>query len=386
MGGRGGSSLVSRFLDPQVLNFLPPKASSVLSLGSVPDLLRLLAVPVLGWAAWRDVETRRVPNRTWVPLLALGIVALVAEAWDVFAGGTGRPVSERLYLLRIAVSLGFVAPLAYGFWWIGGFGGADAKAFITLAVLFPTFPTYYLPTTALPLVVPTLGVFSMTVLSNTVLLGLAYPVVLTVRNAAAGRVSKAMVLGRPVRVEEISEVHGRLLQTPEGFTRNGLDLDAVRMYLAWRGTTLAELRADPGRYRDPASIPADTNSPGDGAVTAIDGGDDAQMTPEKRTRLRERDTEVDSGPRSDSDGTVDVGDDSDIADPWGAEQFLADIEGSAYGTTPEKLRGGLNVLTSAEEVWITPGIPFLVPMFVGLIAGLTYGDVLFVAITATGLV
>lgn len=358
----------------------------MLSLGSVPDLLRLLAVPVLGWAAWRDVETRRVPNRTWVPLLALGIVALVAEAWDVFAGGTGRPVSERLYLLRIAVSLGFVAPLAYGFWWIGGFGGADAKAFITLAVLFPTFPTYYLPTTALPLVVPTLGVFSMTVLSNTVLLGLAYPVVLTVRNAAAGRVSKAMVLGRPVRVEEISEVHGRLLQTPEGFTRNGLDLDAVRMYLAWRGTTLAELRADPERYRDPASIPADTNSPGDGAVTAIDGGDDAQITPEKRTRLRERDTEGDSGPRSDSDGTVDVGDDSDIADPWGAEQFLADIEGSAYGTTPEKLREGLNVLTSAEEVWITPGIPFLVPMFVGLIAGLTYGDVLFVAITATGLV
>lgn len=46
-------------------------------LGSIPDLLRLVAVPVFGWAAYRDVKTRRVPNRTWTPLAALAVLLLL---------------------------------------------------------------------------------------------------------------------------------------------------------------------------------------------------------------------------------------------------------------------------------------------------------------------
>ena len=38
---------------------------------SIPDLLRLVAVPAFAWVAYRDIETRRVPNRTWYPLPAL---------------------------------------------------------------------------------------------------------------------------------------------------------------------------------------------------------------------------------------------------------------------------------------------------------------------------
>jgi len=48
---------------------------------------------------------------------------------------------------------------------------------------------------------------------------------------------------------------------------------------------------------------------------------------------------------------------------------------NAYGTTPETLRDGLAVLTSEDTVWMTPGTPFLVPMFGGLVA-LVYGDLL----------
>ncbi len=46
----------------------------------------------------------------------------------------------------------------------------------------------------------------------------------------------------------------------------------------------------------------------------------------------------------------------------------------AYGTTPEKLRDGLQVVASQDEVWISPGIPFIVPMFVGTVIAFTYGD------------
>ncbi|AQL44521.1 peptidase A24 [Halorientalis sp. IM1011] len=335
---------------------------------SIPDLLRLVAVPALGWAAWRDIETRRVPNRTWLPLLGVAVLALAVEAWQVWTGTTVGYVNQRAYFLRVTISLGFVIPLAYGFWWIGGFGGADAKALITLAVLFPTFPTYLFPDFALPVVVPTLGVFAMTILSNTVVVGLFYPVALTLRNAAGGHVAKAMVIGRPVQTDRLDEEYGRLLQTPDGFTRRGLDLDALRMYLAWRGASLDELRAAPDEYRDPSSIPAATNPPGDGAIAVTDGG-----TPTDESVVESRD--------SDEAGTPD---EEGIADPWGAERFFEEIEGSAYGTTPEQLREGLTVLSSDDEVWITPGIPFLVPMFLGLLLGLTYGDVLYAVIEGLG--
>lgn len=44
------------------------------------------------------------------------------------------------------------------------------------------------------------------------------------------------------------------------------------------------------------------------------------------------------------------------------------------------------MLTDAdrETVWLTPGIPFLVPMFVGLLVALTYGDVLFALLRRLG--
>jgi len=323
-------------------------------LGSIPDLLRLLAVPVFGWTAYRDVKTRRVPNETWLPLAALAVVLLV---WDSYAAVTGAAIGQRLFFLRVAISIGFVVPLAYGFWRIGGFGGADAKAFMLVAVLFPVYPAYMLstPSVTLPLVQTAVGVFSLTILSNTVLAGVAYPLAIAAGNLLRGRVSLAMFIGRPVPVEAVVEEYGRLLETPEGFTRSGLDIDALRMYLRWRGASLDELRAAPDRYRDPASLPDEPNPPGDGAL-ATDGGEPV-----------------------DQFGTA------GRADPWGAEAFLDDIDHSAYGTSADQLRDGLELLASSETVWISPGIPFLVPMFAGLVVSLTFGDVLFSALRALGL-
>jgi preflagellin peptidase FlaK len=337
-------------------------------LGTLPDLLRLAAVPVLGWAAWRDVKTRRVPNRTWYPLAALGLLLLV---WELAGHLPPTDFTDQRYLFRVLFSVGFVLPLSYGFWRIGGFGGADAKALMALALLFPTFPTYYLPSMGLPRVETTLGVFSMTVLTNTVVVGVAYPAVLAVRNAADGDLSKLMFVGRRIDVADLETVHGRLFESEGGFTRRGLDLDALRMYLRWRGTTLDALRADPEGHRDPASIGA-TYAPSDGAVrdTRADGGE--AVATDRAGR------ELDGAAAADRTGP-------EIDDPWGAEAFLASIEGTAYGTDAETLRDGLEVVAARDSVWISPGIPFLVPMFVGLVVALTYGDILFGLIGALGI-
>ena len=330
-------------------------------LGSTPDLLRLLAVPVFGWAAYRDIKTRRVPNRTWLPLAILAVILLLWDVYGVVTGGT----SGRLFFIRVAISLGFVAPLAYGFWLIGGFGGADAKAFMLVAVLFPVYPTYYLPNVALPVAPSALGVFSLTILSNTVLAGVVYPLAVAASNVARLRFSWAMFLGRPVSVSKLPEEYGRLMESTDGFTRSGLDLDALRMYLRWRGSTLAELRADPGGHRNPDSIPDEPNPPGDGSI-------------DMPGRSLEPDDAGEPASSADQFGTASA------ADPWGTERFLDDIEGSAYGTTPEKLRDALELLARTDEVWISPGIPFLVPMFVGLVVSLLYGDVLYSLLRMVG--
>ena len=346
---------------------------SVVQVASLPDLLRLIAVPVFAWAAYHDLRTRRVANATWLPLYALGVLFLVVEGWAALSAGG---VERSLFLVRCVVSLGIVAPLGFLFWRLGGFGGADAKALIALAVLFPTYPAYYLPWGTLPSEPSLLGVFSLTVLTNTVLVGAAFPVVLAVRNLLAGHRSWLMFVGKPVDSASVDTEYGRLLETPSGRTRGGLDLDALRMYLRWRGADLDALRRAPARHRDPASI-EETYAPGDGTVDgpplAADGG--SVVVDDSPSAV---DPPSGTGPQGSAD-------DADYDDPWGAAAFLADIEGSAYGTTPEQLREGLDVLVARETVWFTPGLPFVVPMFVGLLVGLAYGDVLFVALGALGL-
>jgi preflagellin peptidase FlaK len=316
-----------------------------------PDLLRLLAVPVFAWAAHRDLETRRVPNWTWLPLVAIGTIALF---WDLVAVFGVSAFQRRLFFIQTLLSIGFVAPLGYVFWRIGGFGGADAKAIVTLAVLFPVYPVYYVLGGAYPVHGAPLGVFSLTILSNTVLLGLLYPVALAVRNAPRGEFTPAMFIGRPVDVGNLPREYGRLLETPEGFTRRGLDIDALRMYLRWRGVSFAELRSDPDRFRN--SVPTEPNDPGDGS---IDNGSKTRAT------------------GSDTNPTED--------DLWGAETFL--VEHDAYGTTHSELREGLSVISESdrERIWITPGIPFIIPMFVGLVLALTFGDLMFAALSIFGL-
>nr|WP_240147603.1 prepilin peptidase [Halorussus sp. JP-T4] len=327
----------------------------------------MLVVPVFGWAAWRDVKTRRVPNRTWYPLAALAVVLLVWDGWQALAG---TPFETRAFAVRAAVSLGFVAPLVVAFWWFRAFGGADAKAFLVVAALFPTYPTYEVLGWALPHQQTTVGVFSLTVLTNTVLLGALYPLAVLARNAAAGRFSSVMFVGKPVAWDAVPDEHGRLLEAPEGVTRNGVDLDAVRMYLRWRGLTLAELRERPDRLRDPATLPDDPNPPGDGAVDVA----------EVRADGGELEASADQA-AVDEQPDADAPDD----DPWGAAAFLADIDHGAYGTTPGGLRDGLDVLVSEDEVWVSPGIPFVVPLFVGTVVALTYGDLLFGAMALLGL-
>lgn len=353
-----------------------PASLGLVDLGPVAatptDWLRLVVAPVFVWAAYRDVQVRRVPNDTWVPLTLLALALLVA---DGYGAATAPGDAWSRFLLATTVSVGLIVPLGYAFWYFGAFGGADAKALFVFALLYPTYPAYlfgavpFVPG-VLPAVETPLPVFSFTILTNAVLAGVVYPVGVAAANAADGVLDRRMLVARVHPTERLLAVHGRLLGPAAGESAGdgagGLDLDALRMYLRWRGADLADLRDDPGQFRDPATVPDRPNDPGDGSVGAArtDGGTDTAVD-EETTGERPVDPDAD--------------------DDWGAAAFLDDVEGSAYGTDPQTLRDGLELLVAADAVWVSPGIPFMVPLALGVVSALTVGDVLFFLFGALGL-
>jgi len=215
---------------------------------SYPDLLRLLVIPAFGYVAWRDIQTRRVPNKTWYPF---AVLALVLLAWELYAVTTGDVAGfrRRQFYVRTGLSIGILIPLSYAFWLLGGFGGADAKAFFIIALLFPTYPEYSLAALGvegtlgtLPVVTTTIGLFSMTILSNTVLIGAVYPVALAARNAASGYVSPGMFVAKPIDWDRAPDEYGTMLEFADRGLTDDLSPSGLRSYLRWRSLDLDALR------------------------------------------------------------------------------------------------------------------------------------------------
>ena len=294
-----------------------------------PDLLRLAIIPVFVWLAIVDIRTRRIPRWVWWPLGAVGLIAL---GWAAL--GTAG-IERRIWTIQVAFSLGLIGPLGYLFYRFGAFGAADAKAIIVIAIAYPTYPIIDLGSRSLPYLEMTMGVFSLTVLVNAVLLGLVYPFALAARNGVTGHLRSAMFVGRPVPTSTLPERHGVLLDHRGFLPRSGLDLDALRMYLRWRNTTIEAIRADPARFQDPTTVPSEPGPVDDGAIRT-DGGEEPM-------------------------------------DRWAARAFLDDV-GSAYGTRPEELRFWLDQLAKEDVLWMSPGIPFLVLLAGGLVVGVLVGD------------
>lgn len=92
----------------------------------VIEWLRLLAVPLFAWAAWWDWKARRVPVELWGPLVLFGAALLAIEAFHTPA-----------VLLGAAVTVGILVPISYGLFRLGAVGGADTKALIALAFVYP---------------------------------------------------------------------------------------------------------------------------------------------------------------------------------------------------------------------------------------------------------
>jgi preflagellin peptidase FlaK len=120
----------------------------------------VLCLGFLIYASWSDYKTREVSNKVWV---IFGPVALALTGLQ-FLVFSSQPFELIItYVLSFAITSG----LALAVFYIGGFGGADAKAFMCIALALPIYPS--------GLLVQPQGfvspLFPITIFTNSVLLG-----------------------------------------------------------------------------------------------------------------------------------------------------------------------------------------------------------------------
>ncbi|MCD6241735.1 prepilin peptidase, partial [Candidatus Bathyarchaeota archaeon] len=87
----------------------------------------------LGYASWSDIKTREVSNKVWLLYAPLGLMLTLFE---------GLLYEDYDYWLFAGISIALTFTLAVSLFYLGAFGGADAKAFMCLALAFPTYPKF----------------------------------------------------------------------------------------------------------------------------------------------------------------------------------------------------------------------------------------------------
>jgi|GEM_PF-886361 len=198
------------------------------------DILRILATFVLlVFCSYSDIRWRKVTNKVWIPFVLIGIILAVVE------------FSINFDLARIVwyvISFVIVFFASYFIFAIGGFGGADAKLFIFLSVLFTHYPSILSKYPLMPLepalaispsigalaVAPSIGVypltiFPLTVLVNTFIVSIAVPVSILIYNLIKlpkdQRSDKGyyMFMCLKIKREKIDEVKMRVMDEDDNY-------------------------------------------------------------------------------------------------------------------------------------------------------------------------
>jgi len=169
----------------------------------IPLVISSIVIGItLGYASLLDIRERRVPFRTWYPMLAISVpmalwtYVLLLTADLRFAFG--------YILLVLMFTCLFYTSSAY----LHLFGGADAWALIFITVCVPVFPIQ--PVFGYPI----LDFFPFTVLINAVILNLITPLAIFVMNVMKGNRGplQYMLIGFPVDGRKIEEYFGFVME------------------------------------------------------------------------------------------------------------------------------------------------------------------------------
>lgn len=347
------------------------------------------------YASKLDINDRKVPHRTWVLPILIGIVFILAQTIQtvesqpliiaygligVISLGSIALSAKQLYnnttinqatwaipilttltllsvhllifsssqvtntlLLTILSNIGLAILLGLFLHLFPniGMGGADFVALVTIGFLLPVYPELgplpYLTTPDVPFPDALITLPVMNVITNTAFIALLYLPFLPVKNVLLNETDKPFLTAftTEVPLDELHTTHGRVIptwkfedaSTMERFKLyfSGLDTFFLREYFEWRQTVSSE---NPQSFADENSI--------------------------YLQRFLDNHRELF---------------DYDEDEGWDTKTFDADEE-------------FMEQLLEQDSVRLMPGIPFIVPMFVGVLLLLTVGDILYIVLLA----
>ena len=132
-----------------------------------------LSLAFLLYASWSDYKTREVSNRVWAIYAPIALILSLTELllYD----------SSKLPLFGL--SFGVTAAFAIILFYSGGFGGADSKALMCIALALPfSTETLFTPIIATGVSPLSQNLFPLTIFSNSVLFAAASGIYMILRN------------------------------------------------------------------------------------------------------------------------------------------------------------------------------------------------------------
>jgi preflagellin peptidase FlaK len=114
-----------------------------------------VAFVFLCYASWRDIKTREVSNKVW---FQFAVSAALLSLLDFY-------IFRDFDLNGVTVSLAVTSVLSVSLFYLGFFGGADAKALICLSIILPTPQRFLYSRSTL-----TLPIFAISVFDNAILI------------------------------------------------------------------------------------------------------------------------------------------------------------------------------------------------------------------------
>jgi preflagellin peptidase FlaK len=158
-----------------------------------------LSLAILLYASWSDYKTREVTNRVWAiyapTALILSLAEILLYAQELI-----------LKLSLFGLSFGVTAVFAIILFYSGGFGGADSKALMCIALALPfSTETLFMPIFPSGVSPLSQNLFPLTIFANGVLLAAASGLYLLLRNLILRAASGKKLFEGTLRTESLGK-------------------------------------------------------------------------------------------------------------------------------------------------------------------------------------
>ena len=155
-----------------------------------------ISLLALTYASWSDYKTREVINRVWVIYAPIALALSLAEML----------LFEPSQLLFFGLSFGVTAGIALLLFYAGGFGGADSKALMCIALSLPFAPLVLFTPLLAEAISPTSQlIFPITIFGNAVLFAAASGVYMILRNFIWHKKTKTKMFQGTLASESIAK-------------------------------------------------------------------------------------------------------------------------------------------------------------------------------------